>query len=490
MELLKPLYTSWATPVLLFAIAYACVYLPHREKGLQEACSLYDYEHYVLYSRRVVTPKGIQPAAIEVLHGRIASVIKRQEAPVTSEKLPVVDYGSLVISPGLVDIHVHLNEPGRTEWEGFVSGTRAAAAGGITTLVDMPLNSIPTTINKEALLLKLAAAEGKLAVDVGFWGGLVTENALEPAVLDDLLKEGALGLKSFMCPSGINDFPDTNATHFEVALPILAKYGRPLLVHGELVLPIVNSDHEQQEEDPQNYSTYLRSRPPSWQALQFYSEAWMLEALLMLPTDLCFLLEAAVRHLMQVANETAPGGYAVGARVHLAHLSDPNCLPLIEEAKVAGADVTVETCPHYLTFSAEEIQRGDTRFKCAPPIRPAAMRELLWEGLLNGQIDLLSSDHSPAPPELKLLEEGNFLRAWGGISGLQFGLSATWTAGSTRGVTFQQLADWWSSRPADVANLHQKGHIENGRDADFVVWDPDASFTLNESFPIFHKHKV
>eukprot|EP00850_Spirogloea_muscicola_P018997 SM000180S03522 [mRNA] locus=s180:106270:110702:- [translate_table: standard] len=440
MELLKPLYTSWATPILLFAIAYACVYLPHREKELQEACSLYDYEHYVLYSRRVVTPKGIIPAAIEVMHGRIASVIKRQEAPVTSEKLPVIDYGSLVISPGLVDIHVHLNEPGRTEWEGFVSGTRAAAAGGgITTLVDMPLNSIPTTINKEALLLKLVAAKGKLAVDVGFWGGLVTENALEPAVLDDLLKEGALGLKSFMCPSGINDFPDTNATHFENGNYQSVRTFQPSAIKNKL---------------------------PNGRE------------------------EAAVRHLMQVANETAPGGYAEGARVHLAHLSDPNCLPLIEAAKAAGADLTVETCPHYLTFSAEEIQRGDTRFKCAPPIRPAAMRELLWDGLLNGQIDLLSSDHSPAPPEMKRLEECNFLRAWGGISGLQFGLSATWTAGSTRGVTFQQLADWWSSRPADVANLHQKGYIENGRDADIVVWDPDASFNLNESFPIYHKHKM
>ncbi|XP_059671015.1 allantoinase isoform X2 [Cornus florida] len=372
----------------------------------------------------------------------------------------VIDYGDAVVMPGLIDVHAHLDDPGRAEWEGFPSGTKAAAAGGITTLIDMPLNSFPSTVSKETLKLKIEAAERRIYVDVGFWGGLVPENAFNSSALEDLLKAGALGLKSFMCPSGINDFPMTNASHIKEGLSILAKYRRPLLVHAEK-----QQEHEGYLDlDARSYSTYLKSRPASWE-------------------------EAAIRELLTVSKDTRTGGPAEGAHLHVVHLSDAKTsLDLIKEAKSSGDSITVETCPHYLAFSAEEIKDGDTRFKCSPPIRDSANKERLWEALMDGQIDMLSSDHSPTVPELKLLDEGNFLKAWGGISSLQFVLPVTWSYGRKYGITLEQLTSWWSEKPAKLAGQDLKGTIAIGNHADIVVWDPEAEFDLNEDHPVYIKH--
>ncbi|XP_058200883.1 allantoinase isoform X2 [Rhododendron vialii] len=367
--------------------------------------------------------------------------------------------------PGLIDVHAHLDDPGREEWEGFPSGTRAAAAGGLTTLVDMPLNSFPSTVSEKTFELKIQAAEKRIHVDVGFWGGLVPENAFNRSALDGLLKAGVLGLKSFMCPSGINDFPMTNAGHIKEGLSVLAKYKRPLLVHAEIKQELEGIlELEDSAVDPRSYSTYLKTRPASWE-------------------------EAAIRELLTVTNGTRTGGPAEGAHLHVVHLSDArSSLELIKEAKRSGDSITVETCTHYLAFSAEEIQDGDTRFKCAPPIRDAANKEILWEALMGGHIDLLSSDHSPTVPELKRLGDGNFLKAWGGISSLQFVLPVTWTYGRKYGITLEQLASWWSEKPAKLAGLDLKGAIAIGNHADIVVWEPEVEFVLNDTHPVYIKH--
>lgn len=378
----------------------------------------------------------------------------------------VVDYGDAVVMPGLIDVHAHLDEPGRTEWEGFSSGTKAAAAGGVTTLIDMPLNSFPSTVSVETLKLKVEAARDKIYVDVGFWGGLVPENAFNTSALDSLLSAGVLGLKSFMCPSGINDFPMTNSTHIKEGLYVLAKYNRPLLVHAEVVLDSeISAEFSDGGSDPRSYATYLKTRPPSWE-------------------------EAAIRALQEAMQETKTGGLAEGAHLHIVHLSDARAsLDLIKDAKKQGASVSVETCPHYLAFSAENIRDGDTRFKCAPPIRDESNKQELWEALMGGHIDMLSSDHSPSTPDLKLFDEGDFLRAWGGISSLQYVLPVTWTYGKNYGITLSQLVRWWSERPAELAGLEQKGAIVSGNDADFVVWEPDTEFELDENHNTYHKHK-
>ncbi|KAI5590810.1 hypothetical protein BDE02_04G035500 [Populus trichocarpa] len=361
-------------------------------------CSLFPYNHYWIISKRIVTPLGVISGAVEVKEEKIVSIIKEEDWHGNLKRGQIIDYGEAVVMPGLIDVHAHLDDPGRTEWEGFPSGTRAAAAGGITTLIDMPLNNFPSTVSAETLKLKIDAAEKNIYVDVGFWGGLVPENAFDANSLEALLSAGALGLKSFMCPSGINDFPMTNSSHIKEGLSILAKYRRPLLVHAEI--PQDSESHlEDGENDPRSYSTYLKTRPPSWE-------------------------EAAIRELLTVSKDTRIGGPAEGAHLHVVHLSDAgSSLQLLKQAKSNGDSVTVETCPHYLAFSAEEIEDGDTRFKCAPPIRDAANKERLWTALLEGDIDMLSSDHSPSVPDLKLFDEGNFLKAWGGISSLQVGLS-------------------------------------------------------------------
>ncbi|KAM6550302.1 hypothetical protein CsatB_000110 [Cannabis sativa] len=437
----------------------------YNSKLPQENCSLVPYQHFWISSKRIVTPQGIISGAVEVKNGKIASIVTEVEKLWKSELLQIIDYGDAVVMPGLIDVHSHLDDPGRAEWEGFPSGTKAAAAGGLTTLVDMPLNSMPSTVSRDTFKLKLKAAQKRIFVDVGFWGGLVPENAFNPFVLKDLLNAGVLGLKSFMCPSGIDDFPMTNASHIKEGLSILAKYKRPLLVHAEIQKELENpSDLDDGSNDPRSYSTYLKTRPPSME-------------------------EEAISELLTVTKDTRIGGSAEGAHLHIVHLSDSSSsLGLIKQAKFRGDSVTVETCPHYLAFSAEEIPNGDTRFKCAPPIRNEANKQKLWEALMDGHIDMLSSDHSPTEPKLKLLEDGNFLRAWGGISSLQFVLPITWTYGQKYGITLEELASWWSERPAKLAGLELKGAIKVGNFADIVVWEPEVDFDLTQDHPIFIKH--
>ncbi|KAE9599285.1 hypothetical protein Lal_00043947 [Lupinus albus] len=427
-------------------------------------CTLLPYDHYWISSNRIVTPQGIISGSVEIDKGKIISIVEGYGKKGSSKQEQVIDYGEAVVMPGLIDVHVHLDEPGRTDWEGFLTGTRAAAAGGVTTVVDMPLNNHPTTVSKETLGLKLDATKNKIYVDVGFWGGLIPENAHNTTILEGLLSAGVLGLKSFMCPSGINDFPMTTIDHIKEGLSVLAKYRRPLLVHAEIELDSKNHLEPKDNGDSHVYSTYLNTRPPSWE-------------------------QGAIEELVGVTKDTIIGGPLEGAHVHIVHLSDSSAsLDLIKKAKSRGDSISVETCPHYLAFSSEEIPNGDTRFKCSPPIRDAFNKEKLREAILEGHIDLLSSDHSPTVPELKLLEEGDFLRAWGGISSLQFNLPVAWSYGKKYGVTLEQLSLLWSKKPATLAGLESKGAIAVGNHADIVVWQPEVEFELNDDYPVFLKH--
>ncbi|KAL8468009.1 hypothetical protein ACS0TY_031308 [Phlomoides rotata] len=428
-------------------------------------CSLIQHRHYWIASKRIITPNAIVSGAVEVKRGKIIAVVEGDNWRGNAWSHQIIDYGEAVVMPGLIDVHAHLDDPGRTEWEGFPSGTRAAAAGGITTLIDMPLNSDPSTISEETLKLKTKAAQGRIFVDVGFWGGLVPENAFNTTALKRLLDAGALGLKSFMCPSGINDFPMTNSSHIKEGLSVLANYKRPLLVHAE-VQQDAEGDLEMIDNagNPRSYSTYLKTRPASWE-------------------------EAAIRELVTVTKNTRTGGPAEGAHLHIVHLADArSSLQLIKEAKNSGDSISVETCPHYLAFSAEEIPDGDTRFKCAPPIRDADNKEQLWAALLDGDIDMLSSDHSPSVPELKLFNEGDFLKAWGGISSLQFVLPVTWSYGRKYNISFHQLVSLWSEKPAKLAGQDLKGAIAVGNFADIMVWDPEVEFELDDNYPVYLKH--
>lgn len=364
-------------------------------------------------------------------------------------ELRIFDVGDRVVMAGLVDSHVHINEPGRTEWEGFKTATQAALSGGITTVVDMPLNCIPVTTSLEALEEKQAALGRQHYVDIGFWGGVVPGNAEK---LESLMIGGALGCKAFMIHSGIDDFPASDRDTLREAMTILKRLHVPLLAHAELEL-----DAPCTHTDPTAYQSYLESRPQQWEV-------------------------SAIDMLIELCRETE-------CPVHIVHLSAADALPLIAAAKAEGLPITAETCPHYLCLSAEEIQDRQTQFKCAPPIREAANRDKLWAGLLDGTIDFIVSDHSPCTPQLKKLDTGNFHDAWGGISSLQLGLPAIWTAAKERGIPMEKLVPWLSTRPAQLAGLsHRKGKLEAGYDADIVVWDPDASFVLQpEALRFRHK---
>jgi allantoinase len=400
-------------------------------------------------STRVLLPDGTQPALVRVEDGRIAAIDRR---PASLSGPDMIDAGDLIVMPGLVDVHVHINEPGRTEWEGFESATRAAAAGGVTTLVDMPLNSVPPTTTVEALNAKQRAAKDQLFVDVAFWGGVVPGNAGE---LGGLARAGVAGFKCFLAPSGVEEFQHVEVHDLRIALPILAWLDKPLLVHAELpaeLLPARSGD------DPRKYGTWLDSRPVA-------SE------------------RAAIELIIELAREYR-------ARVHIVHLSSPDSLEATSAARAGGVRISVETCPHYLTFSADDIGEGATPFKCAPPIRDARHRDGLWQGLAAGQIDLVATDHSPAPPSMKSLEDGDFLRAWGGISSLQLGLSAVWSGAADRGITLESIARWMASSPAQLAGLDgRKGSLTVGADADLVVWDPDA-WQIVDGRALQHRHPV
>lgn len=406
----------------------------------------------VYRSRRVVTPQGVRPATLHVQGELIEAVADYDIVPHSAELL---DVGDAVIMPGLVDTHVHVNEPGRTDWEGFLSATRAAAAGGVTTLVDMPLNSIPSTTNAEALRHKKMEAQGQCLIDVGFWGGVIPGNAPE---LAELAREGARGFKAFMCFSGVDEFPGCGEADLRAAMEELRRIGRPLLVHAEVEGPIDAVAAEVAKLDPRKYSTYLASRPPKAE-------------------------EDAIALALKLCRETS-------ARTHVVHHSAASALPLIREAKRAHLPFTAETCPHYLHFAAEDIPDGATAYKCAPPIRERSNRELLWGALGDGTLELVASDHSPCTPALKKPELGDFMAAWGGISGLQLGLAVTWSGAKARGYTLQHVVKWMCEASAKLAGFdHRKGRLQAGYDADFVVFDPEASFNVDAQ-RLSHKNKV
>jgi allantoinase len=411
------------------------------------AASFDGRRRFAIVAERIVTPTGERRGAVVVDGGRVAAI---EDAP--PRGVPVYDARDRVLMPGLVDTHVHVNEPGRTEWEGYATATRAAAAGGITTIVDMPLNSIPVTTSVAALETKLAALGGQLTVDCGFYGGLVPGNAGELAAM---ARRGVLGFKAFMVPSGIDDFPAARRADLAAGMAVLAPLGLPLLVHAELegeapALPPPTR--------PEPYARYLASRPRSWE-------------------------NEAVRVLIGEAR-------ASGARVHVVHLSSAEILAEIELAKRHGVRLTVETCPHYLTFAAEEIADGDTRFKCAPPIRERDNRDALWRGLVGGAIDCVVSDHSPCAPALKRLEAGDFEAAWGGIAGLQFGLPALLAGARGHGLDLARTCRLMAEAPARLVGLGaRKGRIAVGFDADLVVLSPDAELEVLPEL-VQHRHKV
>jgi len=365
------------------------------------------------------------------------------------------DFGDDVLLPGLVDTHVHINEPGRTEWEGFATGTRAAAAGGITTIVDMPLNCLPETTTVAALEAKRAAAAGKTHVDWAAWGGAVADNQQH---LEALAAAGVPGYKCFLVYPGIEGFTMINQQQLMAAMPHIAKTGLPLLVHAELSGPLEAAAEKLQQADWRKYETYLASRP---------DEAELQAIALMI--DLC---------------------EEFGCRVHIVHLATAKALPLLRAARAKGLPITVETCTHYLYFAAEDVPEGATEFKCAPPLRSRENQNALWQGLADGVIDLVATDHSPCPPEMKQRDLGDFGKAWGGIASLSVSLPAMWTAMRRRGFELPQLAQWMAAAPAKLAGMSgRKGAIATGCDADFVVFDDAAEFTV-EKEQLHFRHAV
>lgn len=409
-----------------------------------------DQNELVLSSQRVITPEGEKPATVRIQAGRITSIEDYQ--PNLSTDGPGEDLGNLAILPGLIDPHVHLNDPGNTEWEGFLTGTAAAAAGGITTLVDMPLNSLPVTTTLHALKHKRLSSERKLLIDVGFYAGLVPGNEKE---IGELLGAGVLGVKAFLCHSGLDAFPNATEKELRHAMPLLAKKGAVLLAHAELVKP------QPAMANHRSYADYLASRPPGFE-------------------------QEAIKLLINLCRET-------GCRTHIVHLADAESLPMLRAARQEGLPITVETCPHYLYFSAEEIPDGATQYKCAPPIRSEENRERLWQALAEGEIDLIATDHSPCPPEMKSLEAGRFDEAWGGISSLQLSLPIVWTEASRRGHALSDVVRWMSEAPAKLLRLpkgkSKKPGICVGADANLVIFDPEATFMVKGE-ELEHRHPI
>ena len=407
----------------------------------------------VLRGERVLIDGVLRRAAIHVRDGRITSVGEPEDV---GSGMSVHDAGAFVVMAGLVDTHVHVNEPGRAEWEGFETATRAAAAGGVTTLLDMPLNSIPATNNVDALEHKRAIARGRCHVDVGFIGGLIPGNAPDLAPLADA---GVLAFKCFLIDSGVKEFPHVREGDLRQAMPVLASLGRVLMAHAELPGPVERAVAAlDSSADPRSHATWLRIRP---------SEAE----------------EQAIALLIALARET-------GARVHIVHLATAGAMPLLRRARAEGLPLSAETCPHYLVFNAESIPDGATQFKCAPPIRERVHREALWAALRDGDLDMIASDHSPCPPSLKLTAEGDFLRAWGGIASIQLSLAAVWSCAIAHDGTVVDVGRWMAERPARLAGLdRRKGRIAPGFDADFVIWDPDGELTV-EPNTLHHRHKL
>ena len=387
-----------------------------------------------------------RPADIGIAGGRIAAI---SDGPLEGDELAELAADEVLI-PGLVDSHVHINEPGRTEWEGFASATRAAAAGGVTTVIDMPLNSIPPTTTPDALRVKREAAAAKAIVDVGFWGGAVPGNL---GRLRELRDAGVFGFKSFLAPSGVDEFEHLDSMQLDRALEEIASFGGLLIVHAED--PGVLDAHA--NAGGTDYHLFVESRPDE-------AETTAIERVI-----------AGVRR--------------TGARAHILHLSSAKALPALREAREDGLPITVETCPHYLTFDEEHIPDGATQFKCCPPIRSGANRDELWQALVDGDIDIVVTDHSPSTPELKFSGGGDFGRAWGGIAGLQTGLSSVWTEADRRGIALERVLEWMSRGPADLLGLGEKGRIIVGADADLVAFAPAQAFTVHAR-ELLHRNPV
>jgi len=421
----------------------------------------------IVRGKRVLAGNAAEPApaAIHIQHGVITAVTAFDEAPSGSS---IYETGDDLVMPGIVDTHVHINEPGRADWEGFTTATRAAAAGGVTTLIEMPLNSIPATTTAPAFREKLAAAAGKLWVDTGFWGGVVPGNLHD---LGPLWQEGVFGFKCFLVPSGVEEFAHVGEDDLRAAMPVLAELGAPLLAHSEDPKIIESASKAAAKLPVNQYSSWLASRPRE-------AENKAIELLVRLAT-------------------------AAKSRLHIVHVSSAGALDIIRAAKTAGLAITAETCPHYLTFAAGEpnglgsedpsyigIPDGATEFKCAPPIREAENRERLWAGLGDGTLDFIASDHSPCPPEMKRKETGDFFAAWGGIASLELALPAVWTSAHLRGYSVGRLVEWLCRGTARLAGLAQrKGTIDVGRDADLVLWNPEAAFRVDAE-RLHQRHKL
>ena len=400
---------------------------------------------FALRSRRVITGDACRPATVHVSAGRITVV-----ASFDDHASHAIDVGDAVVMAGVVDTHVHVNEPGRTEWEGFATATRAAAAGGVTTILDMPLNSVPATTSVAALRAKREAAAEHATVNVEFIGGVVPGNAAE---IEALCDAGVRAFKCFLVPSGVDEFQNVTEDDLRLALPILARRGVPLMVHAELPSLL----HEGPTGGSRSYAAYLASRPPEAEI-------------------------EAVRLLVRLSEEH-------GTRLHVVHVSSARSAVIIREARSRRVPISAETCPHYLTFAAEEIPDGATQYKCAPPIRGRDERDALWRALVADDIQLVASDHSPCPPAMKDTN-GDFFRAWGGIALLQLSLAAVWTGARERGIPLSRVASWMCERTAALAGLTgRKGTIAAGLDADLVVWNPDERFRV-EPAALRHRHAL
>ncbi len=403
-------------------------------------------------ARQIVTPHGIKPAALLVEDGRILDIVPPAQIPA---QIPVRDFGEAAILPGLVDSHVHINEPGRTEWEGFRTATRAAAAGGYTLLVDMPLNCLPPTTTVAALVAKRNAAESQCHMDWMAWGGVVSDNQSH---IENLAAVGVPGFKCFLIHPGIDGFTMVTEAQLRAALPHVARTGLPLLVHAELPGPVNDATLGLAGADWTKYATYLQSRP---------DEAEL----------------SAIHLMISLCREFQ-------FRLHIVHLATSQALDMLRAAKAEGLPITVETCPHYLHFSSDKIPDGQTLFKCAPPIRSRENCEKLWQGLQEGVVDLVATDHSPCPPEMKRLRERSFRTAWGGISSLSLALPVMWTEASGRGFTLSDIARWMAEGPARLSGCDsRKGRIAKGFDADFVVFQPEAEF-IAKAEQLHYRHRL
>ena len=406
--------------------------------------------NFALHSTKTLTASGFEDVTLLIKDGKILEIVTGK---IDSSDFPIEDVGDLVVMPGIIDSHVHINEPGRTEWEGFETITKAAIAGGITTLVDMPLNASPVTTSAKALQEKVRSAEGKLYCNCGFWGGIVPDNINK---LDELMEAGVLGVKAFLTHSGIDDFPNVSIADLRAGMPLIAKHNVPLLAHAEL--DEMHPGIAAFEKDPTNYNAYLNSRPKIWE-------------------------DKAVELMIDLAEE-------FNCPVHIVHLSSANSIEQIKIAKAKGLPLTVETCPQYLYFCAEGIPDGNTLFKCAPPIREKENNEKLWKALKDGTINFIVTDHSPATPELKKVESGNLKEAWGGIASIQFSLPVVWTAAKKRGFSVSEIAALMSANISKFIGYETtKGLIKKGFDADIVVWDPEQKFIVKKE-DIYYRHKI